>query len=622
MTNNASFFQDIATTTSGSGGQSINTLPTVFDYIPEELHEQITAGTYTGDVTTFLQNAINDNPRGLIFNPGIYYFIELLFSGTDGHFFGQGVFLKKSTPASNGLRVAGSYNTFEGFRIDGSRNTPVTVANGSAANVLCYGSYNTFKDMASYNGGQGFNLGNSTPGCTGNAVIHCRVFNHYDVGIANYQHAQARIEDCLVYTTGLEGITIDVFSHRSRVLDNEIYNVCQWGGVGAIGWDGSNDVFIERNYINGCPLIGIAVASHSGYSNNGRIVGNRGLNITGDFIQIQYFNGPDLGWGVGPYWPKNTYIADNQCDSTVVGNGITVQAGVTGTTIGPNALNGRPIVDLGTSTSLLIQGAGFRNKLRNAQFLVNQRNVSGTVTLAAGAYGHDGVKAGSSGATYTFAQSGTDVTLTITAGSLIMPIEASFIEGGSFFFSQAGSAQARVWQGTGYTGSGSYAAPGFSATLTANTQTNVEFSTGTVLRPQLEAGGSATPFERRPYQAELAFCQRYYLFLNGAAGGFAGIGVGTIANNTRTNSVSIRFPVTMRAVPTIGYLNPNSTLQCYNASALFSQPINGVAYSGCGLNGAAIDVTFPVTSGYTTAGMAVGVVASNVNDGLTFSADI
>jgi len=163
------------------------------------------------------------------------------------------------------------------------------------------------------------------------------------------------------------------------------------------------------------------------------------------------------------------------------------------------------------ASAAILTYRGFVNRLRNADLRINQRGVSGTVTLAAGAYGHDGVKAGAGGATYTFAQSGIDVTITISAGSIILPIETNLIEGGVYRLSHQGTAQARVWQGTGYTGSGSYAAAPFTtASLAANTQTNVEFSSGTIIRPQLEPGSTETAFERRPFAFELAFCQRYY----------------------------------------------------------------------------------------------------------------
>jgi hypothetical protein len=155
--------------------------------------------------------------------------------------------------------------------------------------------------------------------------------------------------------------------------------------------------------------------------------------------------------------------------------------------------------------------AGFRNRLLNAAFAINQRAVAGTVVLAAGAYSHDGVKAGAAGATYTFAASGIDTPLIVTAGSVILPIPASSIEGGVYTLSQAGTAQARVWQGTGSSGSGAYAAAPFTtASLTSATQTNVEFSTGTVLRPQFEPGTVATIFERRPVGFEFDLCQAYY----------------------------------------------------------------------------------------------------------------
>jgi len=209
--------------------------------------------------------------------------------------------------------------------------------------------------------------------------------------------------------------------------------------------------------------------------------------------------------------------------------------------------------------------AGFRNRLRNAAFQVNQRAVSGTVTLAAGAFGHDGVKAGAAGATYTFAASGVETALTISAGSLILPIEASMIEGGVYTLSQAGTAQARVWQGTGATGSGSYAAAPFATpALTANTQTNVEFGVGTVLRPQLESGSVATSFERRPYGSELLLCMRYFQSsyspgqAPGTAGATASLATLAVSTNAYYTVATFPFPVPMRATPTATLYSPNS----------------------------------------------------------------
>jgi hypothetical protein len=190
-----------------------------------------------------------------------------------------------------------------------------------------------------------------------------------------------------------------------------------------------------------------------------------------------------------------------------------------------------------------------RNKLRNPSFQVNQRAVSGTVTLAAGAFGHDGVKAGDAGATYTFANVGQDVRITVTAGSIILPVEANLIDAGSYVLSHEGAAQARVWQGSGTTGSGSYAAatrasPLIVTGLAADTQTNVEFSTGTILRPQFEPGGGVTDYDRRSLHDELAFCRHFFC-------SFTPKGLSGVAYNPTIIIIMVPLHVPMRAPPTL-----------------------------------------------------------------------
>lgn len=185
------------------------------------------------------------------------------------------------------------------------------------------------------------------------------------------------------------------------------------------------------------------------------------------------------------------------------------------------------------------QLAGHRNRVINGNFLVNQEAVSGTVVLAAGAYGHDQWKAGASGCTYTFASSGGVTTLTITAGSLIQPIEGVSLQTGTHVLSWQGTAQGKI-------GAGSYGATGVSAAVTGGSNLNIEFSTGTLSLVQLERGTRATPFEHRHVSTEETLCRR---FLQVGENVSLCDSVASSGGTYKTATVQLSPP--MRAVPTV-----------------------------------------------------------------------
>jgi len=103
---------------------------------------------------------------------------------------------------------------------------------------------------------------------------------------------------------------------------------------------------------------------------------------------------------------------------------------------------------------------------------------------------------------------------------------------------------------------------------------------------QLEAGSVATPFERRQYGQELALCQRYYETV--------GAGMNGSATSATTVSLSARYAVAKRAVPTlvgltttpailsdgVGYIS--GTASAYAFSAVIT---NNVAGFGVQING-------------------------------------
>ena len=69
---------------------------------------------------------------------------------------------------------------------------------------------------------------------------------------------------------------------------------------------------------------------------------------------------------------------------------------------------------------------------------------------------------------------------------------------------------------------------------------------------QVEKGSTATSFDYRPYTNELQLCQRYFYRVTGATGGYSTFGSGQ-AMSTTQGRISVHYPVTMRATPTISY---------------------------------------------------------------------
>ncbi|MBP2635062.1 MAG: putative phage tail protein [Firmicutes bacterium] len=178
-----------------------------------------------------------------------------------------------------------------------------------------------------------------------------------------------------------------------------------------------------------------------------------------------------------------------------------------------------------------------RNKLINGNFAVNQEGVSGTVTLTAGTYGHDGWKAGSSGCTYTFATAENVTTITITAGTLLQVVEGINLQSGTHVLSWTGTATGRI-------NSGSYSASGVTGTATGGTNLTVEFGTGTLSKVQFEKGSIATVFEERPYGLELNLCKRYLEIISISQRGYS-------VGGNYIYGIPINWTVQKRTTPTV-----------------------------------------------------------------------
>ena len=148
----------------------------------------------------------------------------------------------------------------------------------------------------------------------------------------------------------------------------------------------------------------------------------------------------------------------------------------------------------------------FRNLILNPNFSVNQLNLTGTVTLAAGAYGHDGWKAGASGCTYTFAVTNNVTTIIISSGSLQQIIPISNLIDDTYTLSWQGTAQGKI-------GAGSYSSSPITAAVVADGHLTIEFGVGTLSLVQFERGPYASPCAIRPYSVELTLAMWYFRVL-------------------------------------------------------------------------------------------------------------
>ena len=186
---------------------------------------------------------------------------------------------------------------------------------------------------------------------------------------------------------------------------------------------------------------------------------------------------------------------------------------------------------------------GFRNRLINAGFTINQRGYVSGAALVAAAYGHDRWRAGVGGAAYTFAQTSPDTLITIATGTLQQIVEGSNIEGGSFVLSWSGSAHARI-NGGAYSSS-----PVIVNGLAAGSNVTLEFNAGALGKVQFEPGAFATSFERRQITLENVLCQRYFQSYISSVLGTLQL---TAYAGSANTFVSIIFPYAtpMRTAPT------------------------------------------------------------------------
>ena len=286
-----------------------------------------------------------------------------------------------------------------------------------------------------------------------------------------------------------------------------------------------------------------------------------------------------------------------------------IPTGATGTTV---ALGNH----LHTDYVQVANQVGFRNRIINGDFRINQRGYVSGNALVLNDYGLDRWRAGVNLASLTFTAAPQGQAVTISAnGGTVQIIERANMPAGTYTLSWAGTATGRVYNyGAGLP---SYAASPIIFAADGLADVVVDFTavstTKTLNLVQLEEGSQATPFEHRPIQVELEACQRYFWKVLTSslwdihAHGFASGGAGGI--------ISLRYPVPMRVSP--------SAVLPYGNWAVYHQAggvyiLTGLFYYGGSPTG--LTMSFSVPAGLTPGGYC-GLIPYQGTAWLTASAE-
>jgi hypothetical protein len=136
--------------------------------------------------------------------------------------------------------------------------------------------------------------------------------------------------------------------------------------------------------------------------------------------------------------------------------------------------------------------------------------------------------------------------------------------------------------------SGTYAASRTSSTVNWISTLNATFF---ITGVQLEKGSTATSFDYRPYGTELALCQRYCALIVDPT--CRGVGTGSTAGGA--SRLSLMFPVTMRAYPT---LTASGTFNFWNGTTTRTGTVVAGVFGSTSLNMLDFDMnisdTFPI----------------------------
>lgn len=168
--------------------------------------------------------------------------------------------------------------------------------------------------------------------------------------------------------------------------------------------------------------------------------------------------------------------------------------------------------------------------------------------------------------------------------------------------------------GSTYSGtSGSWSSNLYASATGATSVVGTNGATFYITGVQLEVGTSATPFERRLYNQELANCQRYY-YLHASNNQLIGVGY----NYSASIATAIcHFPITMRTTPVLSATSGTNYYSFARNGA--SDTFNSFGLGAASPTSASMDNSSEISG---TAGQSGQMVCNNASASIAFSAEL
>jgi hypothetical protein len=319
------------------------TPPTVVDYFDIDIRQfgAVEGGADTSAKIIDAYNALLAQGKGRLIIPGGVWGMgaeldinapniqivggrgsKLLKLGTDHHVLNLG------TAAQNCMVT--------GLEIDGNNEPQGSLILCRGGNNLIFANYlhnnGDVLDPTPYaNGSHGVCLDGQVGGaCSHNLVFGNRIVDNHDIGVSQHTAPDNEIASNRIIGNGLEGVTIDVTSHRARVHFNRVEFNCRIDGVGGIGVDGSDLWEVVGNQITGTQngRAGLKTQNNTGPSNY--FILNSNLFLDNGGWGVWLFNGTSGGSANGTLLgnvirgnPTGSIRFDaNSDNNTCVGNSV------------------------------------------------------------------------------------------------------------------------------------------------------------------------------------------------------------------------------------------------------------------------------------------------------------